>query len=76
MARNLVKDSTKHYIGKGTFAFAVNLVGPNPEKIMDPRYFSFKIYFNNIVRNPGLEDRVSKRTIIEYELSDNNFPIC
>jgi hypothetical protein len=32
-------ETTKHYIGKNNFAFAIKLVGPNPEILLDPSYY-------------------------------------
>ena len=43
IVKDLTKDSTKHYIGKGTFAFGVKLLGTFPERILDPTYFNLRI---------------------------------
>jgi hypothetical protein len=53
MARDLTNDATKHYIGKGTFAFAVKLVGPYPERLLDSSYFILNMYMNQARRIEG-----------------------
>ena len=39
-------DTTKHYIGKSTFAYAIKLQGPDPNLIFDSSYFTFE--FNQV----------------------------
>ena len=43
---DLSTDTTKHYIGKSTFAYAIKLQGPNPNLIFDSSYFTFE--FNQV----------------------------
>ena len=51
VVRDLSYDTTKHYIGKNKFAFAVKLVGPNSELIWDRTYFDLVVSYTNYVRN-------------------------
>jgi len=67
IVKDLTYDTTKHYIGKNTFAFAIGVIGPNPELMFDPTYFNFTLSQSQIYRSDNvLSDRVSS-TIIELE---------
>lgn len=73
-ARNLLHDTTNHYIGKGTFAFAVNFVGPYPERMIDPSYFSLHMNIDNVRRAEGRKDLYSNQTEIEFDFCGDKFP--
>ena len=48
--RDLTNDSTQHYFAKKSEAyFAIKLTGPNPEKLLDPSYFSFSLLQANYI---------------------------
>ena len=73
MVRDLTYDTEKHYIGKGNFAFAVRLTGPNPELLLDTSYFTFSVNNANYLKNSTFQvQRIS--TLIEMESCDDNFP--
>jgi len=44
--KDLSLDEEKVYIGKGTFAVAVKMIGVHPERILDKRYFQLKMTQN------------------------------
>ena len=73
MVKDLTYETEKHYIGKSTFAFAVRLVGPNPELLLDTSYFRFSV--NNAKYDRDASFSIAKTVVpIEMELCGDNFP--
>ena len=73
MIKDLTHDSSRHQIGKGTFAFAVRLTGPNPELLLDTSYFRFSA--NNAKYSRDSNFALSKSfNEIEMEICGDNFP--
>jgi hypothetical protein len=73
IVRDLSYDNKKHYIGKGTFAFAVKLSGPTPELLLDTSYFAFTYEISKFKRNPGSGITIEFESI-EMEYCGDNFP--
>ena len=65
--RELTNDETKHYFAKDTVYFALKLIGPNPEKLIDPTYFTFQIVQNHISKANSLKGYNMNYTVIDYE---------
>lgn len=73
MIKDLSKDTEQHFIGKGTFAFAVRLIWPNPELLLDTSYFSFMVNNAQYSRNSTFQNQ-KKTTTIEMETWGDKFP--
>lgn len=75
IVKDLTKDTTKHYISKGTFAFAVKLQGLYPERMLDPTYFKFEISQVKYTRSTNGDGAINESFVdIPYELWGDNFP--
>jgi hypothetical protein len=68
IVKDLSSDTTKHYIGKSTFAFALRLTGPNPGALLDKSYFSLKANVMNYSRFNQGYNYTSNAISIELEL--------
>ena len=72
--KDLTNDETKHYFANDTVYFALNMVGPTPEKMLDATYFTFKIseaHYTKLDNSIGFN---VSYTPIEYELCGDKFP--
>ena len=41
--RDLTNNSEKHYFAKNNAYFALKMIGPDADKMLDPTYFKFEI---------------------------------
>jgi hypothetical protein len=66
IVKDITYDSTKHYIGKGTFAFAFKLIGPTPDILFDPTYFEVEVNlasyksFNSVISSTSAPIEIEK----------------
>ena len=72
--KDLTNDQTKHYFMKDTIYFGLKLIGPNPEKLLDPTYFTFQIIQMHINKINSPELYTTNSTVIEYEFWGDKFP--
>lgn len=75
-----VQTRNKQYIGKGTFGFAIKLIGPNPDILLDPTYFSLVVGVGTYKRadpttSNGSFAEATNYTFIDMELCGQNFPL-
>ena len=76
VAKNLTNDTEKHYFAQNNQVyFALNLYGPNPEKILDESYISLKIEQKGYLINSQVNNIADSSKIIEYELCGDKSPI-
>ena len=53
--RDISKDTTKHYIAKGTFAIALSMLNETEDNLLlDPQYFTLSFYQANGALNSGI----------------------
>ena len=43
LVEDLTHSPSIHYPGQNGFAFAFNMMGPNPERLLDPTYFTLEL---------------------------------
>lgn len=74
IVKDLTYDTTKHYIGKNTFAFAIGVIGPNPELMFDPTYFNFTLSQSQELKTNSINGEVISITPIAMEKCGDDFP--
>lgn len=75
IVKDLSQDTTKHYVGKGTFAFALKMLGSNPERLLDSTYFSLSMSMSTILRpSNGSESFTYYKVPIEFDYCADSFP--
>lgn len=67
VVRDRSHDTTKHYIGRNNFAFAIKLVGPDSELIFDQTYFELVVSYSHYTMNEQGTFINWNHTIIEME---------
>ena len=73
--KDITNDPTKHYFAQNSDVyFAVKLLGPTSEKLLDKSYFKFEIVQNSYIRDNSPKGFSITPTPIEYELCGDKFP--
>lgn len=60
LVRDRTYDTTKHYLGRNNFSFAVKLAGIKPDLVFDKTYFDLVVSYSHYSRN-------SDGTFINYQ---------
>ena len=75
IAKDLTNDPESHYFTqKNQVYFAIKLIGPNPEKLLDKTYLNLQIQQIGFESN-DTNEATSTSKIIDYELWGDKFPI-
>ena len=68
-------DTRKHYFSKNKEVyFAIGLIGPNPEILLDKTYFNLQIVQVKFIRDSSPSGFTSISTPIEFEKCGTNYP--
>ena len=51
VVKDLTNNSESHYFSKNDISFAIKLIGPTPEKLLDSSYFYFDIFQLSMVKD-------------------------
>ena len=62
--KDITNNNEKHYFAKDNISFAIKLLGPNPEKLIDKSYFKFEIMQTSNVRTSSGSGYTSHSTIL------------
>ena len=74
-SNNIVYDSTKHYVGKGTFAVAVAMIDDNEQNLlMDQTYFEMSFVNELYSRSENGQISNSSEIIIPHGYCNDSYP--
>ena len=62
----MTNDEEKHYFAKNDIFIGLNLIGPNPEILLDPSYFTLQIQQANYVNDNTINADPKNSTQIPY----------